>query len=330
MPQVYYDDDADVSILYGKSIGILGYGNMGRPVAWNLRDSRLDIRVGCRERDEMYQRALDDGFPTGLIEDITVQTDIQFMLLPDEIAPQVYQSRIAPHLRNGNTLIFASGYNVAFGFIEPPNFIDVGLLAPRILPEAMRERYLKGESFHSIVAAEQDASGRTWQTVLALAKALGSLKAGALEATMTQEAELDLFLQQAVIPHIYHVFTTAASFLLERGYPSEAVMMELYVSGEFNELMARVEQNGLLHAVTQTTMAAQFGLFNQVEREDSYRLKKAMESILREIRDGTFAREWSKEYNTGYNRLKRLLKEQRSLELWETEQDTIDILKRRD
>jgi ketol-acid reductoisomerase len=330
MAMVYREEDADIAVLYGKPIGILGYGTLGRPLAWNLRDSQLDVRIGVRDKDAQYDRAIEDGFPTGLIEDIIPETPIKFVLLPDEIAPQTYYQRIHAHLKRGDTLIFASGYNVAYGFIEPPEFVDVGLLAPRIIADAVRERYLDKRGFHSMVAAAQDATGTVWQTVLALAKAVGSLKAGAVEVTMEQEAQLDLFLQQAIIPSIFHIFTTAAHLLIEQGYPTEAAMMDLYISGEFNEVLARAEQEGLLHAVRQSTATAQFGLVSRLERHHAdQQVGRLMETILREIRDGTFAKEWGREYANGSLRLNRLLKAQESLDLWELEQQTIDVLKRK-
>jgi ketol-acid reductoisomerase len=329
MTVVYHEESADLGDLAGKSIGILGYGAMGRPLAWNLRDSGLDVRVGVGSRDDSFQRAVDDGFLTGLLEDIAQETQIQFLLLPDEVLPPLFLQRVMPYLSRGDTLIFASGYNLTFGFVEPPPFVDVGLLAPRIGADSVRERYLDGRGFYSLVAAAQDATGRVWRTILALAKAVGSLKAGAVEVTIEQEAELDLFLQQAIIPAVYNVFTTAARVLRDAGYPAEAAMMDLYISGEFNEVMARAEQEGLLHAVSKSTMTAQFGLLTRLERLNELQTERLMMGILRDIRDGTFAREWQREYADGYPRLKRLFKNQESLELWELEQQTIELLKRR-
>lgn len=328
--QIFHDDEAHPEVLVGRSIGVLGYGTLGRPLAWNLRDSGHDVRVGCMSReDAAYQRALDDGFLTGLIEDIAQETPIKWLMLPDENLPVIYMERILPHLRRGDTLVFASGYNLTFGFIEPPPFVDVVLIAPRIGADSVRERFLDQRGFHSMVAVAQDSTGSSWQTCLALAQAVGALTAGAVEVTVEQETHLDLFLQQAIIPAVYHLFTTAAQVLQEAGYPNEASMMDLYISGELNEVMARAEQEGLLHAVRKSTMTAQFGLLTRLERYNDMPMKRIMTSILGDIRSGAFAAEWQRENADGQPRLKRMLRIQEKMELWEQEQQTIDLLKRR-
>lgn len=328
--KIFHEGAGDLQVLAGRSVGVLGYGTLGRPIAWNLRDSGLDVRVGCLSReDEAYRRALDEGFLTGMIEDIAQETPIKWMMLPDETLPVLYMERILPHLRRGDTLAFASGYNLTFGFIEPPSFVDVVLIAPRIGADSVRERFLDERGFHSMVAVAQDASGSAWHTCLALAEAIGTLKAGAVEVTVEQETHLDLFLQQAIIPAVYHLFTTAAQVLQEAGYPNDASMMDLYISGELNEVMARAEQEGLLHAVRKSTMTAQFGLLTRLERYNDMPMQRIMTSILRDIRSGAFASEWQRENADGQARLKRLLRTQESLALWEQEQQTIDLLKRR-
>lgn len=330
MSVIYYEDDADISALYGKTIAILGYGNLGRPLAQNLRDEGLQVLVGVRELGtEQHTNAVTDGFGVGLIEDVAQQAPIKLMMVPDEMMPSIYLERVLPHLRRGDTLIFASGYNIAFGYIEPPPFVDVGLLAPRCVPSAVRKRYLDKTGFHSLIAVGQDASGQVWRTVLALAKASGSLKAGAIEVTIEQETELDLFLQQGVLPFVLHLLMTSANLLIDKGYPAEAVIMDLYISGEFNEYVARAEDEGLLRALRQSTMAAQFGFFSRLERYKDLNLERVLAQTLKDIRDKSFADEWAKEYGDGYPRLKRLLRAQENIDLWQIEQDILNALKRK-
>jgi ketol-acid reductoisomerase len=326
---IFTERDADPLILMGRTVGILGYGHLGRPVAWNLRDSGVDVRVGCHSRDSAsFNRAIDDGFLVGLYEDIAQEAAIKWLMLPEEIMPQVYMDRVFPHLRRGDTLAFASGYNLTFGFIEPPPTVDVVMIAPRIGADSVRERFLDGRGFYSMVAVGQDTTSAAWATCLALARAAGMLKLGAVEVTIEQEAHLDLFLQQAIIPAVYHIFTTAAQVLSEAGYPDEAAMMDLYISGELNEVMHRAEREGLLHAVRKSTSTAQFGMLTRLERYQDMPMQRIMTNILRDIRSGAFASEWQRENADGQPRLRRMLRAQEALELWELEQHTLDRLKR--
>ncbi|MEL6307922.1 MAG: NAD(P)-binding domain-containing protein [Chloroflexota bacterium] len=326
MTVVYYEEDADIEFLRNKLIGIIGYGSLGRPVALNLQDSGLKVMVGQRE-DESTAILESDGMDYSNIETVANAATVILLLLPDEVMPQVYLEYVAPYLKRGDTLIFASGYNIAFGFIEPPPFVDVGLVAPRTIGAAVRERFLAQVGFYSFVAAGQDSTGQIWQTVLALAAGIGSLQAGAVEITIEQEAELDLFVQQAIFPAFHNIMVTAAKLLLEQGYPPEAAMMDLYISGEFNDYLERAADSGMLHALRLSSLTGQFGTFSRLERFNELKLERLMEITLDEIRDGDFSREWAREYADGYPRLRRLLREQENLELWELEQQTIELLR---
>lgn len=326
MTVVYYEEDADLSVLQDEKIGIVGYGNLGRPIALNLRDSGLQVMVGLDD-DESFAIAQADQLMYGTISRVARECNIILMMLPDEVMPQVYLQKISPHLHKGSQLIFASGYNVAFGYIEPPPFVDVGLIAPRTIGAAVRERYLSGEGFYTFVAAGQDASGQIWDVILALALGMGSLSAGAVEITMEQEAELDLFIQQAILPAFHNIMTTAAELLLQRGYPPEAAMMELYIAGELRDYLERASDSGLLHALRLSSLTGQFGIFSRIERFNELKLERLMEITLDEIRDGEFSKEWAREYEEGYPRLRKLLKKQENMDLWELEQQTIELLR---
>lgn len=326
MTVVYYEEDADIEFLRDKLIGIIGYGSLGRPIALNLQDSGLKIMVGQRPEESTAILEADD-IPHDSIEVVANAATVILMMLPDEVMPQVYLENVAPYLKRGDTLIFASGYNVAFGYIEPPPFVDVGLVAPRMIGAAVREKYESGEGFYSFVSAAQDASGNIWQTVLALASAIGSLQAGAVEITIEQEAELDLFVQQAILPAFHNMMVTAANLLLSKGYPPEAAMMDLYISGEFTDYLQRASESGLLHAFRLSSLTGQFGIFSRLERFNELKLERLMEITLDEIRNGDFSREWAREYSDGYPRLRRLLKKQEEMELWELEQQTIELLR---
>jgi ketol-acid reductoisomerase len=325
MTIVYFEEDGNLGHLANQRLAVVGYGNMGRALALNIRDSGLAVTIAVHT-DATRIRAEGEGFATLPIEAITQASDCLILMLPDETMPSIYLNTISPHLSSRHTLIFTSGYNLAHRFIEPPPFVDVGLIAPRTFGEATRERFLDGSGYHSFIAAGQDASGHLWDTMLAVAMAMGALKAGAVETTIEQETELDLFLQQAILPAVHHILITAANLLLERGYPPEAVMMDLYVSGELNDYIARAARSGLLHALEQASLTAYYGTVSRLDRFKELKLERLMEKTLDEIRDGAFAREWRNEYDNGYPRLRRFLKDQESLELWDLEQQTIEML----
>ncbi len=325
MSVIYHEEDGDLTHLSDKVVGIIGYGNLGRPIAQNLRDSGVQLQIGVRA-DETKTVALQDGFTVRNIKEIVPHSHILLLLIPDEVMPQVYIDQISPYLLKGQTLIFASGYNIAFGYVEPPPFVDVGMIAPRTFGLAVRERYLNQQGFYSFVGVGQDATKHAWDTVLALTKAIGSLKAGAVEVTLEQEVALDLFIQQAILPAVHHIMTTAAHVLLEHGYPAEATMMDLYISGEFIDYMDNARQQGLLHALRLSSLTGQYGIFSRLERFNELKLERLMEITLDEIRSGDFAKEWSREYADGYPRLLKLLQQQERIDLWDIEQDTIDAI----
>lgn len=327
MPFIYHDDDGDLNDLSGRQVSIIGYGNLGRPLALNLRDSGINALVGTRGEDSREQ-ARDDGLEAGTIEDAVRRGQVIFMLLPDEVMPAFYLEQVSPYLKRNDMLVFGSAYNVAFGFIEAPSFVDVGLLAPRLMGAAVRERYESGEGFCSFVSVGQDASGQAWRLLLGLAKAAGALRGGAIEVSFEQEAELDLFTQQVLMPVMQHVIQKAAQLLMSRGYLPEAVLTELYLSGEFGLFLRQVERIGLLPALKSGSLTSQYGTVSRMDRFNDLKLERLMEVTLDEIHTGHFAQEWAKEAADGYRRLNNLLKTQEDLELSELEQQALDLLGR--
>ncbi len=325
MTIIYHDHHADPSFLQGKPVAVIGYGNLGRPFALNLRDSGVQVIVGTRS-EETRQQAAADGMHVTTIPVAVQQTNIAVMTIPDEVMPPVYLEQVSPYLRKGEAIVFASAYNVAFGYIEAPPFIDVALIAPRTLGDAVRARYLDGRGFHSFVSVGQDATGMAWDVVLALASALGSLKAGAIEINFEREAELDLFIEQAILPAFQHMMITAAKLLIDRGYPPEAVLADLYLSGEFVDYLERAGKHGLIQAMRFTAPHTQYGLLSRMDRFKDLKLERLMEVTLEQIKDGSFAQEWAKEYADGYPRLEKLYKAQERDDLWDWEQQTIELL----
>ena len=325
MTVIYHDDHGDLNFLTGKRVSIIGYGNMGRPVALNLRDSGVNVLVS-EPRPERQEEAAADGFVITEIEENIQSADIIMPLLRDEAMPRVYLENVAPHLRRGHTLIFSSAYNISFGFIEAPPFVDVGLVSAKTMGAGVRERYLSGEGFASFVAVAQDASRLAWPTVLAIAKAMGALRGGAVEIRFEQEAELDLFMQQAILPLLHQAVINAAQLLMQAGYPPEAVFTELYLSGETSDFLKQAASQGIMGALKLNSLTAQYGTLSRYDRFNDLKIERLMEQALEEIRSGKFAQEWSKEFSADYPRLRQLLKLRESLDMWELEQQTLELL----
>jgi ketol-acid reductoisomerase len=329
MTVVYRDSHANLRLLMDKKIAVLGYGNMGRSFALNLRDSAFPVLIG-NPNDPYAEQAYRDGFEVTTIRDAAARSDLILILLPDEMAAQIYLQDIAPGLTPGDTLVFASSYNIAFGFVEPPPFVDVVLVAPQAIGQAVREGYVAGRGYPSFVAVGQDASGEAWARTLAVAKALGALKRGAVELTFQQEAELDLFNQQALLPALHSVLQTALEVLNREGFPPEAVFASLYLSGELGYIISKWAEVGLLASLNMHSRTAQYGTLSRIERFREVKLKRQMESILDTIRRGDFAQEWAAEYADGYPRLDALRQQLENLSVWRQEKEALDILKSED
>ena len=294
MPVVYHDSDADLAAVHGQTVAILGYGNQGGAQARNLRDSGLDVIVGNIE-DAYREQALAAGFEVFPIAEASARADVLFLLTPDEIMPDVYEKDVAPHLQPGNLLNFAHGYNIAFGLIQPPPSVDVTFIAPRMIGAGVRDTYLSGEGFASFVGVHQDATGKAKQRMLALARAVGSTRAGCLEMTMNDEATLDLFTEQAFGPAFGRVLTTAVETLVGAGFPPEAVLMELYLSGEMAYSFLKTREVGTLKQSELHSHTSQYGTLTRSQRyaELVPKLREKMLGSLEEIRSGAFAKEWS-------------------------------------
>jgi ketol-acid reductoisomerase len=329
MAVVYRESDANLGLLMDKKIAVLGYGNLGRSFALNLRDSAFPVLIG-NPSDSYAEQAYRDGFEVTSIANAVVRSDLVLVLLPDEIATQVYLLDIAPGLQPDNTLVFASGYNIAFGFIEPPPFVDVVLVAPQAVGQAVREGYIEGEGFPSFVAVGQDASGSAWARVLAVAKALGALHRGAVELTFQQEAELDLFAQQALMPALHSVLQTAIEVLSREGFPPEAVFTSLYLSGELGYIISKWAEVGILSSLQMHSRTSQYGTLSRIERFKEVKLKRQMETVMDTIRRGDFAQEWAAEYADGYPRLEALRHNLETLSVWQHEPAARAILEGED
>lgn len=324
MPVVYYEDDADSNVLAEKRVVLFGYGQQGRLAGLNMRDNGVRLLVSGTPGDITEARS--DGFITADPTVAAKEADVLIFMLPDEKTTDFYMQYVSPHLKRGNVLIFGSAYNVAFGFVEPPPFVDVGVVAPRTAGGIPWKSRLSGDGFPSFVAVGQDASTHAWEVTLAVALVMGVLRSGAVEVSVEQEAEISLFIQQAVMPLFYQIIVSAARLLSEEGYPPEAIFTDLYLSGKFSNYFESITRSGVIPALETMSRTAQYGTLSRLDRFKELKLSRLMEVTLEEIRDGNFAREWSQEYNVGQQRLDKLLKAQKSMDMWELEQQTLDML----
>jgi ketol-acid reductoisomerase len=320
MTRVYQDRDADLGVLAGRQIAVIGYGNQGRSQALNLRDSGLSVSVGNR-KDGYAELAREDGFSVLPIAHAAAKADVIVLLVPDEVAPAAFETEIAPQLAEGKALVFSSGYNVAFGLITLPTHIDVVLVAPRMIGAGVRDRYLAGQGFPSFVGVAQDHSGLALEIALAMAKGISSTLAGVVEMTFAQEAELDLFTEQCFGPAFGQVLMSAVDVLLEEGYPPEAVLLELYMSGEFAYTLEKIAELGMIEQTALHSRTSQYGSMSRGMRFILPELRVRMREGLEEIRSGKFAREWTAEQEAGSPMLKMLQEAARSLPLHQVEQD---------
>ncbi|MEJ2209085.1 MAG: ketol-acid reductoisomerase [Anaerolineae bacterium] len=316
--RIYHDRDADLGLLEGRRIAVVGYGNQGRAQAQNLRDSGLDVVVGNRE-DEYAAQAREDGFRVLSIPRAAAEGDVVLLLIPDEVMPDLFLTEIAPHLDRGEALVFASGYTIAFDLLKPPPDVDVVLVAPRMIGAGVRDLYQAGRGFPSFIGVAQDASGQARALALALARGIGSTRMGAVEVTFAQEAELDLFTEQCFGPAFGQVLTSAVDLLLEEGYPPEAVLLELYMSGEFSYTLAKIAELGLVEQSALHSHTSQYGSMSRGMRFVLPELRSRMRQGLDEIRSGAFAREWAEEQAAGAPTLAALKEAARSLPLHELE-----------
>jgi len=299
MTRVFREDDATLESLRGKCIAVLGYGNQGRAQALNLRDSGMSVIVGNAD-DEYAAHARKDGVALHSIAEAAARGDIVMSLLPDEVTPAIYRDAIRPGLSKGKTLVFASGYCVCFRQVEFPPDINVIMVAPRTVGIAVREHYQRGQGFLSFVDVHQDVDGQAWPTTLALAKGIGSLKSFALHVSFKDETELDLFTEQALVPALSVVLTTAVEVAVRAGYPKVAAVLELYLSGEIGDVLHEAAKYGWIGQTSLHSPTSRYGAKSRLPRFEGPQLQKTMEDVLAYIRSGKFATEWSAEQAGGY------------------------------
>ncbi len=305
--KIYYDDDADLAYLEGKTIAVIGYGIQGGAQALCLRDSGCQVLVAELEGTPNYQRAVDDGWEVLTTEQAASRADIIQILTQDHVQAMVYKQTIVPNLVAGNALVFSHGFNIHYGQIVPPDDVDVFMIAPKGPGALVRAGYLEETGVPSLVAIYQDATGNALQLALAYAKAIKATKAGVIQTTFAEETETDLFGEQAVLcGGVTELIKAGFDTLIEAGYQPEIAYFE--VCHELKLIMDLIYNKGISGMRSGVSDTATYGDITRGKRVITDQTRAEMKKMLREIQDGSFAKEWILENQTGrpsYNALMR-------------------------
>ena len=307
MARIYKDNDADLSVIKGKVVAVLGYGIQGRAWALNMRDSGVKVIVGVRP-GRSFDMARQEGFEVYSVGDAVKRADIIAVLLPDMVQPSVWESEIAPNLRRGMTVVFAHGFNIRFGLIKPPSDVDVVLIAPKAPGKAVRDEFVKGWGVPALVAVHQDFTGSALRTALAIAKANGFTRVGVIETTFAEETETDLIGEQNVlVGGLLQLLRYGFEVMVELGYQPEVAYFEAI--NEAKLIMDLIWERGLTGMLLGVSETARYGGLTvgpYVINED---VKRRMREAAERVRSGEFAKEWVSEYQKGAPRLRELLEQ---------------------
>ena len=308
MARIYYNKDADLKVLKGKKVAVVGYGIQGRAQSLNLRDSGVDVVLGLNLKDETWKRAKADKMKIMSIPDAIKDADVVMMLIPDEVQKSVYDKDVKPYLRKGMTLDFAHGFNILFKRIVPPKDIDVIMVAPKGPGALVRETYLAGIGVPALIAVYQDHSGKAKKTALAIAKGLKATTRGVIETTFKEETETDLFGEQVdLCGGASALIRTSFDVLVEEGYQPEIAYFE--VLHELKLIIDLVQKGGIEGMWDGVSNTAEYGGRTRGGMIIDSRTKQTMKSILKDIQSGKFAAEWVAEYEAGVPVLKKLREE---------------------
>ena len=303
MAKVYYDRDADLSFLNGKTIAILGYGSQGHAHAQNLRDSGASVIIGLHDGSRSKAKAEADGFEVCTVEEAAKKADFIMFLIPDHIQADTYKTKVAPNMKPDAKLLFAHGFAIHFGQIVPPASHDVFMVAPKGPGHTVRSMYKDGKGVPCLIAIQQDASGHAKDYALAYASAIGGGRAGIIETTFREETETDLFGEQAVLcGGLTELMQQGYRTLVEAGYQPEMAYFECI--NEMKLIVDMIFEGGISWMRYSISDTAKFGDMTAGPKVIGEESRKAMKQILKDIQDGTFAREWILENQTGRPRMR--------------------------
>lgn len=316
MANIYYENAADLDQIKDRKIAIIGYGSQGHAHALNLQDSGMDVRVGLHAGSKSKAKAEADGLRVLSNAAAAAEADMIMLLLPDPIAAQVYVDEIAPNLKPGDTVMFAHGFNIRYGFISPPDNVNVSMVAPKAPGHRVREVFKEGSGVPALIAIHQDATGTALADALAYAKGLGCTRAGVLETTFAEETETDLFGEQAVLcGGTSELVKAAFETLVDAGYQPEIAYFEcLHELKLIVDLMYEGGLNYMRYSVSDT---AEWGDYKSGPRIITDETRAAMKQILEEIQSGEFAEEWMDEYHAGGPNYYARRKKEQSLQIEE-------------
>ncbi|MCC9172958.1 ketol-acid reductoisomerase [Arthrobacter sp. zg-Y179] len=307
MTDMYYDDDADLSIIQGRTVAVIGYGSQGHAHALSLRDSGVDVRVGLKEGSASRAKAEAEGLRVLNVADAVAEADLIMVLTPDQVQRFVYSEEIAPNLQAGDALFFGHGFNIRYGYIQPPADVDVALVAPKGPGHIVRREFEAGRGVPDLIAVEQNPSGTAKELALSYAKAIGGTRAGVIETTFTEETETDLFGEQAVLcggasQLIQYGFET----LTEAGYQPEVAYFE--VLHELKLIVDLMVEGGIAKQRWSVSDTAEYGDYVSGPRVIDEHVKENMKAVLADIQNGAFAKRFIDDQDAGAPEFKALRK----------------------
>ncbi|NLY42803.1 MAG: ketol-acid reductoisomerase [Clostridiaceae bacterium] len=316
MAKMYYESDCNLDLLKGKTVAIIGYGSQGHAHALNLHESGVDVVVGLYTGSKSWKLAEEAGLKVATAFDAAAQADIIMILVNDEKQPKLYKESIEPNLKAGKALAFAHGFNIHFGQIVPPKDVDVFMVAPKGPGHTVRSQYQEGKGVPCLVAVYQDATGRAKDIALAYAKGIGGARAGILETTFKEETETDLFGEQAVLcGGVSELMKAGFEVLVEAGYQPESAYFECL--HEMKLIIDLVNQGGLSYMRYSISDTAEYGDYSVGKRIITEQTKEEMRKVLKEIQDGTFAKNWilENQANRPYFNARRKMEQEHPIEV---------------
>ncbi|EMD24885.1 ketol-acid reductoisomerase [Amycolatopsis oliviviridis] len=305
--EIFYDDDADLSIIQGRKVAVIGYGSQGHAHSLSLRDSGVDVRIGLPEGSKSRAKAEEQGLRVLTPAEASAEADLIMILAPDTKQRFIYEQDIAPNLKDGDALFFGHGFNIRYDLIKPPSNVDVAMVAPKGPGHLVRRQFVDGKGVPALIAVEQDASGNAQALALSYAAAIGGARAGVIKTTFTEETETDLFGEQAVLcGGASALVQTGFEVLTEAGYAPEIAYFE--VLHELKLIVDLMYEGGIARQRYSISDTAEYGDLTRGPRVISPAVKEEMKKILGEIQDGTFAREWVAEDEAGRPKFNELEK----------------------
>jgi ketol-acid reductoisomerase len=298
MAQMFYDDDADLSIIQGRKVAVIGYGSQGHAHSLNLRDSGVDVRVGLAEGSTSRAKAQAEGLTVLSVADAVKEADLVVILTPDQVQRHVYADHIKPNLRSGAALLFGHGFNIRFGYITPEADADVIMVAPKGPGHLVRREFVDGRGVPVLLAVEQDPSGQAFELAKSYAKAIGGLRAGGIETTFTEECETDLFGEQSVLcGGLSQLIMYGFETLTEAGYQPEVAYFECL--HEVKLIVDLMVEGGIAKQRWSVSDTAEYGDYVSGPRIIDPHVKDNMRAVLADIQDGTFARRFIADQDAG-------------------------------